>query len=328
MSANKISSLFSVKDIYGVGKEDLFFNPYIKSTDERAKKKLALYYRNRAKQILFRGWDWDGNITYHEWGCETRITFRFTKDEAASAIVYQDYKGRGIYKNWVKSLDVPLVYFYECNEVSSFVSVKKDEKFFNIAKGSVKIAQNATIFNRNYDYEYYGNGFISDDTYIALDIAYYFYLNKNAKRSGLPYIFHIWEGIRILQELGADEKTIAAWCIHPLVQSDEDFDREMNSHCLISNFVSGQVLFLALEYRHWANSHLSHMPSKIPSFGHRDEIRKMLIADKVQNRKDFEKHLKGREDVKSFTLDSYYKEWFKALGIFESQYTELAKLIY
>jgi hypothetical protein len=328
MQNTEISSIFSVKDIYSGGKEDLFFNPHINSTDENAKEKLAIYYRNRAKQVLFQGWDWDGKISYHEWGCETKFIFRFTKDEAASAIVYQDYKGRGHYKNWVSNLKVPLIHLSECSEVSSFVSAKRYEKFFNNLVGSVEVTRTGTLFRRNYDCEAYGNGFIGDYVHTALEIVYYYYLNKYAERSALPYIFHIWEGIRILQELGADQNTIAAWCIHPLVQSDEDFDREMNQSCLINEFISGPALFLALEYRHRANSHLSHMPSKVPSFGHRKEVKHMLIADKVQNRKDFEKHLQGKEGVNSHRLNSYYKEWLKALGISEKRYKELARLIY
>jgi hypothetical protein len=49
-----------------------------------------------------------------------------------------------------------------------------------------------------------------------------YYRGRRANRSGLPYINHIHEGLRVLEIIGAGDMTRAAFCIHPIVQSDEE----------------------------------------------------------------------------------------------------------
>ena len=148
-----------------------------------------------------------------------------------------------------------------------------------------------------------------------------FYRGQTARRSGVPLIAHVAEGLVVLDRLNATEVTKAAFCLHPLFQADDDLAVTLAA----GGHLCGQdpaAVLLAMEYRHQANGHLSHHPPKVPTWGPLDEVKQMLIADKVQNRKDFEQHLQGRV-ANSDRLDAYFKEWLDALGVSESRYTEL-----
>ena len=49
----------------------------------------------------------------------------------------------------------------------------------------------------------------------------------------------------------------------------------------------------------------------------------MLIADKVENRKDFERYHWDHSNAARLT--EYFREWLTALGISEDRYMELAR---
>ena len=146
-----------------------------------------------------------------------------------------------------------------------------------------------------------------------------FYGDRQAERSGLHLMNHIDEGLDILTSMGVQPEVKAAFCLHPLLQADDDL-----AATLAGGHLRGQdpaAVLLAMEYRHQANGHLSHHPPKVPTWGPLDEVKQMLIADKIQNRKDFDLHLRGRPDVlNSDRLDAYFQEWFDALGITEERY--------
>ncbi len=154
-----------------------------------------------------------------------------------------------------------------------------------------------------------------------------FYGDRRARRSGLPLINHVVEGIRILKDYGEPESTVRAWCLHPMVQGDADLERTLSQGLL--QRASPVAVALAMEYRFRANSYLSYMPpNKEPSWGHVSAVRVMLIADKVQNRKDFEQHLADHPEVRNGErLRVYYKQWLNALKVDEDEYTHLVKLI-
>ena len=129
---------------------------------------------------------------------------------------------------------------------------------------------------------------LSEYTQRYYDMVSEFYGDKTARRSGLPLMNHINEGIGYLRELYATETEISAWCIHPLFQNDGD---------LVKNFkqagdCSGPVMLLVMEYRNIANKYLcrpetDHYTTKdLPAIP-LDGVRRMLIADKRQNQKDF-----------------------------------------
>lgn len=152
-----------------------------------------------------------------------------------------------------------------------------------------------------------------------------FYRGKFAKRSGLPYMNHINEGLVVLDTLGADDDTKDAFCVHPIFQADDNWP-----DCLSQAYqLDTRVVILAMEYRNVANRGLSCYQVDNPDsiyLGPMPEVRQMLIADKVQNRKDFlihhlDSHPKGPE------LDRYFRNWLRALDVTERQYEALVAAI-
>ena len=117
------------------------------------------------------------------------------------------------------------------------------------------------------------------------------YGTQTAERSNVPLINHIDEGLIVLHELNASSETIDAYCLHPLLQNDADL--KANAIRVTSEVDSLSVL-LAMEYRSVANEHLSWADaSKEIRLSPLHQVTQMLIADKVQNRKDFELYHKN-----------------------------------
>jgi hypothetical protein len=149
------------------------------------------------------------------------------------------------------------------------------------------------------------------------------YGDRTAVRSGVRLMQHIDEGLVILERLWATDAARSAWCLHPIIQNAKPGSLGGISSC------SPYAVFLATEYRHHANRFLRHhMASETLSrdidIGEFDEVRMMLIADKVQNRCDFEKyHLGIHPD--SDDLVRYFSLWFEKLQISEKLYLELIK---
>lgn len=152
-----------------------------------------------------------------------------------------------------------------------------------------------------------------------------YYGDKKAKRSGVPYMNHIDEGLLILSELNVGVIGKAAYCIHPIFQDDET---------LIDNFIQyynieSTVMFLVMEYRNVANRGLSCYQVDNPAHIYLspvNAVNAMLIADKVQNRKDFLRYHLGTHP-KSEELDRYFKNWLRALDVTEAQYKEYCEII-
>jgi len=153
-----------------------------------------------------------------------------------------------------------------------------------------------------------------------------FYGTQTDKRSGVKLMNHIDEGLYILEKIGASEYAKRAYCLHPTAQDDNAllgfyFWRKMNPDYVSWNEVTINVM----EYRSVDNEYLS--TRNIRSI---DEIRlsplkdvnDMLIADKIQNRKDFELYHLGSNE-RSLELDSYFKNWFERLNVDEEFYQEI-----
>jgi hypothetical protein len=136
-----------------------------------------------------------------------------------------------------------------------------------------------------------------------------YYGKTKTKRSNVPLINHIDEGIEILKGIGADEDTIEAYCLHPILQSDEEFNKNLT---MDFSGISTSALLLAVEYRRVANSYLS--TDKIENFvGFTNEkIKQMLYADKIQNEKDFALYHEGKHD-RSKELREYFNNWLNIL---------------
>lgn len=137
-----------------------------------------------------------------------------------------------------------------------------------------------------------------------------FYRDGRTTRSGVLLMNHIDEGIAILRGLKASDNTIAAYCLHPIVQNDEDVD------------VTWSAAYpLACEYRDKANSYLCRTETDhiVDAAGVRAlvgvmsrECAQLLLADKIQNQKDFliyhaATHTRRRE------LKRYFELWLDYL---------------
>mgnify|MGYP000861495866 CR=1 FL=1 len=147
-----------------------------------------------------------------------------------------------------------------------------------------------------------------------------FYGDGIAKRSGVRLMNHIDEGLYILEKIGASEEAKKAYCLHPIVQDDNSLKENSN----LLKGVDYRVIINSIEYRSVANEYLSYR--EIKSL---DEVRlsplkdvnDMLIADKIQNRKDFELYHLGTH-YRSKQLDKYFKNWLEVLGVSEDFYNE------
>ncbi|MBD2704296.1 hypothetical protein IC229_26870 [Spirosoma sp. BT702] len=149
-----------------------------------------------------------------------------------------------------------------------------------------------------------------------------FYGAQKAQRSGVYLMNHIDEGLFILEKIQASDVAKKAYCLHPIIQSDEALQ-------VIYTLLKGidtQVIIALTEYRSVANEYLSKR--KIKSI---DEIRlsplkdvnDMLIADKIQNKKDFELYHK-KTHPRSAELTEYFDNWLRRLGVAEEFYTTCA----
>jgi hypothetical protein len=150
------------------------------------------------------------------------------------------------------------------------------------------------------------------------------YGDRVAKRSQVPLINHINEGLIILKEIGAVETTKKAFCLHPLFQADED----LQENYYMASFVEPHVLLLTMEYRNIANAYLS---DKIDTDWQLKlspilEVNEMLIADKVQNMKDFMTYHHGTH-ARSHELIRYFDKWLTALKIGPMEYRSLCRKI-
>lgn len=150
------------------------------------------------------------------------------------------------------------------------------------------------------------------------------YGTRTTERSKVPLINHIDEGLIILNELNAGSGALDAYCLHPLIQHDRDL--EAHYRTVVENIDSFTVM-LAMEYRSIANEHLSLSdPTKEIRLSPLHQVTQMLIADKVQNRKDFELYHKGTHP-RSKELDLYFARWLNRLNVSEEFYQHLCLLM-
>jgi hypothetical protein len=167
------------------------------------------------------------------------------------------------------------------------------------------------------------------------------YGDRVAKRSQVPLINHIEEGLVVLDAIGATDQAKRAFCIHPLVQADEDLVANYN---MVAATVPNWTTILAMEYRSVANEFLSdkmdddRLQEVLDAYGVEGldddfvrlsplkDVNDMLIADKVQNYKDFVTYHQ-RTHERSSELDDYFNIWLNTLGVSDKQYGELCQLI-
>ena len=155
--------------------------------------------------------------------------------------------------------------------------------------------------------------------FVEYDIISSFWKDRFTKRTGVHFMNHIDEGLRVIADLGGTERAMRIYALHGFLQQtykDDTFDSAL------LNDVSPSVIIGAMEYRSVANAHLSYHPPDTLRLSEDTDVNMALIADKVQNRKDFERYHLGSHK-RSNELDAYFKRWLKALGVSESSYESL-----
>lgn len=249
------------------------------------------YVNNRAKQLLRLGYRMvQSTLEIKEWG----LSVFFEKGDDLFQVIYllEQFRGSGKYKSLVKGT---ILTSYQCNI----------EEYLRRHKIPYVIENLTPYLEYRYIQEYYGDG--------------------KANRSGVYFMNHIDEGLAILNHIEASSAAKKAFCLHPIVQTDDALLEAYKSDGDYTG-VSHKALLLAMEYRSVANEYLSTRTIKSI-----DEIRlsplkdvnDMLIADKVQNCKDFELyHIKTHPRSKE--LEEYFDNWFDRLGV---NYLELKKII-
>lgn len=146
---------------------------------------------------------------------------------------------------------------------------------------------------------------------IEMELIKRMYGTRTTKRSGVPLMNHITEGVKIMEDRGFYSLSIRAFIVHPLFQRDDD----LLAWGAGENELSHSVIILAMEYRRVANSWLSHKPKPQPiEWGPFEPyLREMLIADKLQNYKDFLLYHQNHERYK--ILNQYFLDWLDELKV-------------
>lgn len=251
------------------------------------------YIENRAKQLLRHNY-FLTSVEEKDWG----VSAFFEKEGKRYQSIYilKQHRKKGIYKQQVIETILTSI---GCN-IADYLHVHNID---------------CVVEELNPFYEY--------------DVIAAHYGNDKAKRSGVPFMNHIDEGLAILNWIKAPEEAKKAYCLHPIYQSDKDLYESYGHRFMIGHRISPQVLILTMEYRNIANAYLS--PREIKSIEEiklspLKEVNDMLIADKIQNRKDFELYHEGNHP-RSKELAQYFKNWLERLGISEAEYQHYKKLL-
>ena len=160
----------------------------------------------------------------------------------------------------------------------------------------------------------------------------YLYISKvygdvRAKRSNLPLMNHIDEGLDVLETLNASDEAKRAFCIHPIFQSENLIDYR-NDYLGMSTDEDFIIVRLDEKYSVLANTFLCRpqtdnwdkseiakqlIAANNCSYIISDDISNMLLADKTQNYKDFMLHHYGIHE-RSIELFNYFHLWIKVLN--------------
>lgn len=251
---------------------------------------VTTYFRARAVQGLVEGLAWSGCVEPLRedevvWGARTEFTDR-AGVTYESVYVLAQHRGRRLLSRHVEAASHPFITAPGCDL----------ERFFKRRAVRHRVVGH---FERTREYQ---------------AIATH-YEDRAARRSGVPLMNHIDEGLAVLADLGAHEEVWRAWCIHPLVQLDDALPATFADLGRCTE--SSRVLVLAMEYRNVANACLSrHEPPSPEAIGLSPlpEVNAMLVADKVQNAKDFILYHRGSHP-RTESLERYFHFWLARLGV-------------
>lgn len=207
-------------------------------------------------------------------------------------------------------------YFHVLNKNSQYREEILDE--INKISKSNKVMNNLKCLNSKY--ERFDFNEINSSTEYNIITSYY--NNQKAKRSQVYLMNHIDEGIVIIENLKRFKKygkniinklseIKGAYCLHPIIQGDAYASRYKS----LSKRVDAFTLGLAIEYRYIANAYLSkRIITSLDDIelSQIEYVNAMLIADKIQNYKDFLLYHKDTHERRN-ELDEYFNNWIDKL---------------
>ena len=254
------------------------------STEEEAK----CYFTTRTLQLL--KYDvWFKYFNNYE-GAVVAI-YRYKNQDYQAIYILEPYRNKNLYEEIYKKTNLPIITSDECG-IKDYLNYKEIPFISFILEDS----------------EHY-------------KLIQKYYNDRVAKRSQVFLMNHIDEGLAILHWIGASESAKRAYCLHPLLQADEDLKK--NIGVLLNNDkITSEDWVNVIEYRSVANEYLSKKEIRnfnIIRLSPLKDVNDMLIADKIQNYKDFEIYHKESHE-RATELYNYYNNWLRELGIVECTY--------
>jgi hypothetical protein len=257
-------------------------NYYASSEEE-----VVQYFKTRQLQLASCGYVWDNKLYKNTYGYHAYIVEEATGQQYDAFYVLKQDQGKGNSKNLVSTLN-NIITIDDCHVVSFLQKIQKNHK---VVKGDFDSLEYKMVE------KIYGDG--------------------QAERSKAYFMNHIDEGLIILNKINATEFAKNAFCLHPLTQMDKELSEHLSWLVIDADPYS---LALSLEYRNIANQYLSKRTIKSLDdivLSPLKEVNDMLIADKIQNYKDFllyhkDTHLRSKE------LDQYFNNWLDKLDCRET----------
>lgn len=151
-----------------------------------------------------------------------------------------------------------------------------------------------------------------------------FYGDRTARRSGVPLMNHIEEGISILRAFNAPDHVVGAFCLHPILQNKVDVSdmpkhsaRLAETYSLFANHILPKHVTLGgpedapfiNSYEKFADS-MFRLQSQEGVMSVNCAL--MLYADKIQNQKDFYRY-HYHSHPKREVLEFYFRCWIQFL---------------
>ncbi len=250
--------------------------------DAETEQDVIQYFKTRRLQVSQNKVTWDNILYKNKFG----YLLDFTDANGtvySSFYVLKQNRHLGYSKKLIKEINKTICTVEDC-DIISFLS--RQGKDFIVLKGIFDTPEYKIVEN------FYGDG--------------------KAKRSEVFFMNHIDEGVIILNHLNKSIKSQTAFCLHPLVQDSKNL---LNNFNQLNSTVDSYSLGLALEYRNIANAYLSKR--NISNIDEIDlsplsEVNDMLIADKIQNYKDFLIYHKDTHP-RSKELEHYFNNWLEKL---------------
>lgn len=255
--------------------------------DARTEEEVIQYYKTRQLQLAEIGYSWDNILYKNEYGYFAELMHEKTQQKYHTFYVLLQNRGNGNSKKLVAGLGKILT-IQDCHVESFLTAIGKDH----------------LVANGSFDTKEY-------------KLVESFYSDGQAQRTKIWFMNHIDEGMIILDQLKKTDASKAGFCLHPLTQDDQNLEKTFT---MLTDTVKSYHLGISLEYRNIANAYLSKRDIASIDEIHLSplgEVNDMLIADKIQNYKDFLLYHKDTHP-RSKELNHYFNNWIDKLNCREA----------